>query len=236
LPRPTCDPRRLIYTLREYPNTEDFVYLRRMDRNPSEYDPYALEVRPRLMGRGQGAGGGHRGRQREEVYGRTCRPAAMAWYGIGSGAVPVRKATWRQPRTTAKRRSRSRPSVCGMFRTRKRRQAGTRGCCCAAARTSRLSIDQPPAPGRKLGIRFAARCVLVCSLLSAAPRCCRTAHRWCPSRPSTSATSTPCRCEASRTTWMAPRPTLPVSGPEAARNGGRGDGKLETAGVGPRKW
>lgn len=36
---------RLIYTLREYPNTEDFVYLRRMDRNPSEYDPYALEVR-----------------------------------------------------------------------------------------------------------------------------------------------------------------------------------------------
>lgn len=37
--------RRLIYTLREYPNTEDFVYLRRMDRNPSEYDPYALEVR-----------------------------------------------------------------------------------------------------------------------------------------------------------------------------------------------
>jgi hypothetical protein len=39
----TC---RLIYTLREYPNTEDFVYLRRMDRNPSEYDPYALEVVP----------------------------------------------------------------------------------------------------------------------------------------------------------------------------------------------
>ncbi len=36
--------RRLIYTLREYPSTEDFVYLRRMDRNPSEYDPYALEV------------------------------------------------------------------------------------------------------------------------------------------------------------------------------------------------
>lgn len=38
--------RRLMYTLREYPNTEDFVYLRRMDRNPSEYDPYALEVVP----------------------------------------------------------------------------------------------------------------------------------------------------------------------------------------------
>ncbi|GFR44385.1 hypothetical protein Agub_g5605 [Astrephomene gubernaculifera] len=37
---------KLIYTLREYPNTEDFVYLRRMDRNPSEYDPYALEVVP----------------------------------------------------------------------------------------------------------------------------------------------------------------------------------------------
>jgi hypothetical protein len=40
-----CSGRRLIYTLREYPNTEDFVYLRRLDRNPSEYDPYALEVR-----------------------------------------------------------------------------------------------------------------------------------------------------------------------------------------------
>jgi dynein heavy chain, axonemal len=39
-------PCRLIYTLREYPNTEDFVYLKRMDRNPSEYDPYALEVVP----------------------------------------------------------------------------------------------------------------------------------------------------------------------------------------------
>ncbi|GFH08023.1 DHC3 protein, partial [Haematococcus lacustris] len=37
---------KLIYTLREYPNTEDFVYLRRMDRNPSQYDPYALEVVP----------------------------------------------------------------------------------------------------------------------------------------------------------------------------------------------
>ncbi len=37
---------RLMYTLREYPSTEDFVYLQRMDRNPSEYDPYALEVVP----------------------------------------------------------------------------------------------------------------------------------------------------------------------------------------------
>lgn len=38
--------RRLIYTLRQYPNTEDFVYLRRLDRNPSDYNPYALEVVP----------------------------------------------------------------------------------------------------------------------------------------------------------------------------------------------
>lgn len=37
---------RLIHTLREYPNTEDFVYLRRMERNPSEYDPYALALVP----------------------------------------------------------------------------------------------------------------------------------------------------------------------------------------------
>lgn len=43
---PTFNACRLIYTLREYPNTEDFVYLKRMDRNPSEYDPYALEVVP----------------------------------------------------------------------------------------------------------------------------------------------------------------------------------------------
>ena len=44
-----CSPfrlRRLIYTLRQYPNTEDFVYLRRLDRNPSDYNPYALEVVP----------------------------------------------------------------------------------------------------------------------------------------------------------------------------------------------
>eukprot|EP00873_Tetraselmis_striata_P045243 jgi/Tetstr1/465507/TSEL_010176.t1 len=36
----------LIYTLRQYPNTEDFVYLRRLDRKPSDYNPYALEVVP----------------------------------------------------------------------------------------------------------------------------------------------------------------------------------------------
>ncbi len=41
-----CVTHRLIYTLREYPSTEDFVYLQRMDLNPSEYDPYALEVVP----------------------------------------------------------------------------------------------------------------------------------------------------------------------------------------------
>jgi len=37
---------KLIYTLREYPNTEDFVYLNRMNSNPYEYDPYSLEVMP----------------------------------------------------------------------------------------------------------------------------------------------------------------------------------------------
>ncbi|MEW5314024.1 MAG: hypothetical protein WDW38_005552 [Sanguina aurantia] len=37
---------KLIHTLREYPNTEDFVYLRRMERVPSEYDPYALALAP----------------------------------------------------------------------------------------------------------------------------------------------------------------------------------------------
>lgn len=37
---------RLIQTLREYPNTQDFLYLRRIDRNPSEYNPYALQVVP----------------------------------------------------------------------------------------------------------------------------------------------------------------------------------------------
>jgi len=39
-------PARLIYTLREYPNTEDFVYLNRLNYNPNEYDPYSLEVMP----------------------------------------------------------------------------------------------------------------------------------------------------------------------------------------------
>jgi hypothetical protein len=38
--------RRLINTLREYPTTEDFVYLKRMDQNLSVYDPYSLEVVP----------------------------------------------------------------------------------------------------------------------------------------------------------------------------------------------
>lgn len=35
---------RLIYTLREYPTTEDFVYLRRFKRYPADCNPYALEV------------------------------------------------------------------------------------------------------------------------------------------------------------------------------------------------
>jgi hypothetical protein len=35
---------RLIQTLRDYPNTKDFVYLRRIDRSPTEYNPYALRV------------------------------------------------------------------------------------------------------------------------------------------------------------------------------------------------
>ena len=35
---------RLIHTLRNYPNTQDFVYLRRIDQNPSVYNPYALQV------------------------------------------------------------------------------------------------------------------------------------------------------------------------------------------------
>lgn len=42
-------PDRLISTLREYPTTEDFVYLKRMDLNPSVYDPYALDVMPFAM-------------------------------------------------------------------------------------------------------------------------------------------------------------------------------------------
>lgn len=37
---------KLIQTLRDYPTTEDFVYLKRMDQNPSVYDPYALDVVP----------------------------------------------------------------------------------------------------------------------------------------------------------------------------------------------
>lgn len=37
-------PCRLIYTLREYPTTEDFVYLRRFQRYPADCNPYALEV------------------------------------------------------------------------------------------------------------------------------------------------------------------------------------------------
>ncbi|WIA13579.1 hypothetical protein OEZ85_007146 [Tetradesmus obliquus] len=35
---------KLIYTLREYPTTEDFVYLRRFKRYPADCNPYALEV------------------------------------------------------------------------------------------------------------------------------------------------------------------------------------------------
>jgi hypothetical protein len=37
---------RLIHTLRGYPTTEDFVYLRRIDRHVWDYNPYALEVVP----------------------------------------------------------------------------------------------------------------------------------------------------------------------------------------------
>ena len=37
---------RLIYALRQYPNTEDFVYLKRVDRNFFDYNPYALKVVP----------------------------------------------------------------------------------------------------------------------------------------------------------------------------------------------
>lgn len=35
---------KLIQTLRQFPNTDDFVYLRRADRDPSIYNPYALDV------------------------------------------------------------------------------------------------------------------------------------------------------------------------------------------------
>lgn len=37
-------PPRLIFTLREYPSTEDFVYLRRFTRWPASANPYALQV------------------------------------------------------------------------------------------------------------------------------------------------------------------------------------------------
>jgi len=37
---------KLIQTLRQYPSTDDFVYLRRADRDPSIYNPYALDVVP----------------------------------------------------------------------------------------------------------------------------------------------------------------------------------------------
>jgi len=39
-----CSHRRLIFTLREYPSTEDFVYLRRFQHHPAACNPYALEV------------------------------------------------------------------------------------------------------------------------------------------------------------------------------------------------
>lgn len=38
------EPNRLMYTLREYPTTEDFVYLRRFTRYPADCNLYALEV------------------------------------------------------------------------------------------------------------------------------------------------------------------------------------------------
>ncbi len=44
LPPVTVVPCRLIFTLREYPTTEDFVYLRRFKRWPADCNPYALEV------------------------------------------------------------------------------------------------------------------------------------------------------------------------------------------------
>jgi dynein heavy chain len=33
-----------MYTMREAPKAEEFVYLRRRDDDPCEYKPYALEV------------------------------------------------------------------------------------------------------------------------------------------------------------------------------------------------
>ena len=35
---------RLIQSLKSHPNTKDFLYLQRFNRNPSEYNPYALRV------------------------------------------------------------------------------------------------------------------------------------------------------------------------------------------------
>jgi hypothetical protein len=40
---------RLLHTLRNYPDTEDFVYLRRVKFGPANYNPYALEVSPLLL-------------------------------------------------------------------------------------------------------------------------------------------------------------------------------------------
>jgi dynein heavy chain, axonemal len=34
----------LIESLKKHPNTKDFLYLQRINRNPSEYNPYALRV------------------------------------------------------------------------------------------------------------------------------------------------------------------------------------------------
>lgn len=36
----------VLQSLKAHPYTEDFVYLRRFDRNPLSYQPYALEVVP----------------------------------------------------------------------------------------------------------------------------------------------------------------------------------------------
>lgn len=47
LPAPAHANNRLIYTLRQYPATEDFVYLRcASGRAPGDWNPYALEVVP----------------------------------------------------------------------------------------------------------------------------------------------------------------------------------------------
>jgi hypothetical protein len=36
----------LAYALRQYPNSTEFVYLRRLDKDPTSYNPYALDVVP----------------------------------------------------------------------------------------------------------------------------------------------------------------------------------------------